>query len=1281
MPEFHRRDFLKIVGASAGAAAAAGCSDPVQKLIPYVVQPEEITPGLPVHYASTCQECATGCGIHVKTREGRPVKLEGNPDHPINRGSLCARGQASIGRTYHPDRFHGPMERRGGELVPISWEEAIAALAGKLRSAGAKSWILGDEVGPTLSATLDRVVDALGMGGRVVYDPLAPEALREASRELFGSPAEPRFDLSKADLIVDFGSDFLIDGSSPVEHARQLAEARDADHAETRNTKLVSIGPRLSMTASAADEWIAAKPGSEGLIAAALAGAAGRDEGAKALLPSVSIEQAAAAADVPAETLQRLAAALAKASNPVSLPPGPALSSRRARDVAGAVLLLNASLGAVGKTVHFPAEAPATRRASYRGLLELIDAVTGGQVEVLLVHGANPVYSVPAAAGFGAALEAAGDLYLVSFASIRDETAERADLVLPDHSALESWGDAEPRAGVRGLVQPSLRPLFQTRALADSLLDATRVIGADVPVGDFRTLVSEAWGGGASFRNALGRGGRFASESGGASAPAEDARAVNVEEPVFEEGGDFTVLACPSPTLSDGRGANMPWLQEAPDPITKVTWQSWAEISSAAAERLGGLQPGDLVQVKTETGAVELPVFPRGGIRDDVVAINMGQGHTTGTYATGHGVNVLSLLPRGTDEAGGPAWLVARAAIQATGGHRRLAFLQTSQNQRGRLLAPAVSLADLASGAAHVEDYNEHATPPVSAGGDDDGHGASEGHGGGHDEHHLKPFVAATDSEAQSQYRWGMAIDLDRCTGCNACIAACYIENNIPVVGEEEVLRGRNMSWLRIERWVGDGNNEGGSSLPIIPEEHSGEVDIRNGVMLCQQCGAAPCEPVCPVIATYHSEDGPQRHDLQPLHRHPLLLEQLPLQSAALQLVRLRTQQLARPHAAHGQPRRHRPRPGRHGKVHLLRAAHRQRAPNGEGRGAPDRGWRGDFRLRPDLPDPGHHLRQSPRRAERGGETGRQQGARLPRAPRTEHEARCDLSLEGPTRRGGGLSDDASSAVRRIDRRADAARPGSDRFGHQPRRHARLHGAAGRRLALVGLALPRDPRGRRGCLGLSDLRRPRHRRVLAPDLLGRLHRHLRVLGGYRTRRHVDFRDSLPVPSEVAQRHQPQRRGDDGLRGLHRAALPRYSRRAHLEGLLHSPLPESARVVGELQEPAPVGHLRDFHLYADLDHLLLRGAVARLGDRPRPLDRLAPGALRRPLPRLAGHLPPVEGAHPHRAPPLGARHATGALGAQRRVLGLRDVDRARLARHNLRALLRGGGHLLGASPWC
>jgi molybdopterin-containing oxidoreductase family iron-sulfur binding subunit len=874
MPQLDRRDFLKLVGAGAGAAGLAGCSEPVEKLIPYVIQPEEITPGIAVEYASTCRECPAACGLVVRTCEARPVKLEGNPRHPVNRGSLCARGQAAIGRTYHPDRHRGPLRREGGAETPLAWDGADGAVAllarriAEARAAGQRVVVLGADRGPTANRWIDAFCAAAG-AERIVHEPLGFEALREASRTVFGVASEPVFDLSGADLVLDFGSDFLETGPSPTEHARQLREARDVADPAKRAARLVYVGPRLSLTGSNADEWLPARPGSEGILALALArivveGLAPADPLHLQLGPLLapwSVERAAAATGIDAAVIGRIGRALAGARAAVALPPGAALASRRAIASNAAVLILNHVVGAIGARVRF-FDGGSKPHGRTHQLLALADAMRSGQVGVLLVHDVNPSYALPPAAGFADAL---GQVpCVVSFASAADETSARAHLVLPDHSPLESWGDAEPRPGVRSLLQPTLRPLFDTRSLVDTLLDTGRALGGEtaaaLPSGSFRALLEQAWSADGDFRAALVQGGRFADAPVLTPVLQPGAAQIEVAEPLLDGDGKLVLVAFPSPLLGDGRGANLPWLQEIPDPVAKVAWQSWAEISRRKAEELG-VEVGDVVAVETPAGRLELSVLPRGGLRDDVVAIPMGQGHTVGHFATHacdgrpgepRGVNVLSLLPAASDESGGPAWLAVRADVRATGSTRRLALVQTGDNKRGRQLGEVVTLAAFAAGSG-----NGHgAAPAPGAAG---AHGEAVGHGGGgHETHEIrKPYDAAADAAPASPYRWGMTIDLDRCTGCTACVAACYVENNIPVVGEQKTLQARQMSWIRIERYVGDGEPEleTGRNRPRNREE-LGDVDVRHSPMLCQHCGAAPCEPVCPVIATFHNAEG-----------------------------------------------------------------------------------------------------------------------------------------------------------------------------------------------------------------------------------------------------------------------------------------------------------------------------------------------------------------------------------------------------------------------------------------
>ena len=887
MPEIVRRDFLKLVGVSAGGAAAAGCADHVEKLIPYVVQPEETTPGHPVVYASTCGECPVGCGVHVITREGRPIKLEGNPEHPVNRGKLCARSQASIERTYSPDRFSGPMRRgSSGELEPVSWDEALATVTDAIRKAPAGTHILGGDPGDTANGLVDRVAAAIGAGGRTVYEAFSGETLRQATERLFGSASEPVFDLSGADLVIDFGSELLDTGLSPVEHQGQWSAARNLTDHPDGGAKLVYVGSRLSLTASSSDEWLPARPGSEGILALALARVAvetgaggGIHNGLLAgVLAGVDVASAAEECDLPADAIARVGRALAHAKGAVALPPGVAVASRRAVGATAAVLLLNHVLGATGSRMKIPAADDSARgRARYKDLLSLIQAMQGGAVGVLLVHHANPLYSVPRSAGLEAALEKVG--LVVSFASAADETTAKAHLVLPDHGSLERWGDGRPRSGVRSLTQPSFRPLYDTRAFGDTLLELGRAAGGTgLPTGNFQSLLEAAW----ADQNL-----REAQKRGGVYGPVVEAElnfapdSVEVAAPILTGDGNLALLPIPHGLLGDGTGAALSLLQEIPDPITSVAWDSWAEISLATAERLG-VDPGDVLTVTTSAGSLEVAAYPRGGIRDDVIAIPIGQGHTVGHFAskagqgmpgTKRGVNVADLLPGdGVDERGARAWLTEKASVSASGRFRRLSMLQWSDNQRGRQLGESISLVALAGGgdADHAAPADGHGAAPA------DGHGGAEEHGGGHGESHeiILPYDPADDAADQeyedtfrargersikaSDYRWGLNVDLDRCTGCSACIAACYVENNIPRVGEDETRLVRQMAWLRIDRWVGDGvaDLHVGRVHPADSRERLGDVDVRNAPMMCQQCGAAPCEPVCPVIATYHNEEG-----------------------------------------------------------------------------------------------------------------------------------------------------------------------------------------------------------------------------------------------------------------------------------------------------------------------------------------------------------------------------------------------------------------------------------------
>ncbi|MBJ18738.1 MAG: 4Fe-4S dicluster domain-containing protein [bacterium] len=874
MSDLDRRDFLKIVGLSAGAAATTGCGELEDKLIPYVIQPEEITPGIAVNYASTCQECSAACGLHVKTREGRPIKLEGNPDHPVNQGRLCGRGQASLGRTYHPDRIAGPASRNSdGSLQSTSWEDAKNKLAAKLGSSAGRTWILGGAVGPSLDGLLDQFVAATGIAGRLTYEPFGQHALIEASEQVFGLSATPIFDVSGADVIIDFGSDFIDTGVSPTEHAAQFSKSQDVSEHADGGARLIAVTPRQNLTASNADHWLPAAPGSEGVLALALAKAvADRKGGVDAVtlsaLAGANIGVALRMSGVSRAIFDQVAAKLAASKHGVALPPGAASSTTAGAGAAAAVLLLNVVLGALGSAVQYPAmDAPAT--SSLQDVLALIQRMATGKVDCLIIHDLNPVFSLPASAGFADAL-AEVDL-VVSFASMEDETSESAGLLLPDHSPMENWGDANPRDGVRSLIQPTIRPLLDTQAIGDTLLGVARAMGgqaaSQVPQGSWKSVVESNWSG-TNWRQALARGGVFTATPTRDAVVASSAANLRPTAPRLQGSRDMTLVAFPHSFYYDGRGAALPWNQEVPDPVTKISWNTWAEISPSKADELGVVF-GDVITIATDDGSIDVSVYPRGGVRDDVVAIPIGQGHTVGHYASmaiddqpgvARGANAADVLPAALDEAGGQAFLSTTATVSKTGRFRRLALSQWTDNQRKRGLAPEVSLYDLAKagGMAHFV-----AAANASESDHGEGHGDSAEHAEAAGGHHFEgppfEFNPAYDADPDQPYRWGMTIDNDKCTGCSSCISACYIENNVSIVGEETAIRHREMNWLRIERYVGDGEDnvrDGSERRPTPDGEVLGENEVRHLPMLCQHCGAAPCEAVCPVIATYHSDEG-----------------------------------------------------------------------------------------------------------------------------------------------------------------------------------------------------------------------------------------------------------------------------------------------------------------------------------------------------------------------------------------------------------------------------------------
>jgi anaerobic selenocysteine-containing dehydrogenase/Fe-S-cluster-containing dehydrogenase component len=894
-----RRGFFRIVGASGAAVAAAGCGKTTETLLPYVIPPEHIVPGVATWFATVCRECPAGCGVLAKSREGRIVKLEGNPDHPVNRGALCARGQASLLGAYDPDRVPGPRVREGAAWRALSVADAQKLFVDKVaaaRQAGAGriAMITQLETG-SLGRLADEWLKAVGGRSRIAYETFAHEDLRAASQAVFGVDAIPQYAFEDARTILSLGADFLETWLSPVGYAAAYRRA----HAlrEEHFARVIHVEPRYSMTAANADEWVPSLPGADAAIALALlrlvlesrqvpALPAKELEAVSAAARSVEVEAVAKQSGVPAAKLKHLAEALVKGAPSLVVSGGVASSGPGGVDAAIAVNLLNYALGNVGRTLRFGPNSALARASRYADVVALTKAMAQGEIALLIVKDANPAFTLPAKSGFA---EALGKVpFVVSLSSHLDETAARAHLVIPDLTPLESWGDYSPRDGVWGIVQPVMAavpkvgptnpdaldlpqlkavrdalgrkapetfPGVETKATGDLLLEAGRALvpGSEKTVfkaTSFADYLRESWRAMGKtvaqkstfeefWEEALRRGGYWA-DVPTAKVALRPGLKVSAQAPVLEgSASDPALLVIPSSRYYDGRSANKVWLHEAPDPMTQVVYASWVEIPAETARRLD-VRTGDVLKVDSPHGSVELPAYVSETLAVGAVAIPTGLGHTAyGRFAQGVGQSPYGLLsPEPVAGSGGRRWLGVRVRLQKTGRREKLATpAGVTEVDHTREIFETVGLAE----AIKLE------------------------RGGQAPEHANLPSMYPDLKYPQN--RWGMSIDLDACTGCQACVVACQAENNVPSAGKGDIDYGRSLAWLRVERWWDRGSNEaagaghaaspGGAS---VAEAAEGSGTARPGArflpMLCQHCEVAPCEPVCPVFAAYHTADG-----------------------------------------------------------------------------------------------------------------------------------------------------------------------------------------------------------------------------------------------------------------------------------------------------------------------------------------------------------------------------------------------------------------------------------------
>ncbi len=717
--DINRRNFLKFMGlGGVGAATLTGCDMPTtvtleegkEKVVSYLAPEEYAIPGIGVWFASTCQQCPSGCGIQGRVREGRVLKVEGNPASSMNGGGLCQMAHAGLQGHYNPDRLRSPLVRKDGVLTEASWAEAWALVEKKIGERTA--WLTGAISGHQ-SVLLNDLKQALGSSKHYAYEAINNGVGEAVNRAVLGE-STPRYRFDKAQSILSFGADFLGTWVSPVHFSKEYAKFRTGERGV-----LIVVEPKMTITGANADFWMPARPGTEGALALGIANVLLHKHQVDArVLPKAALDviarynlnETTSVTGVRSEAIVKMANYLRNNSPSIVLSGPSAHEHANGSQNAAAAMLLNILLGNIGKTIESSGEMPvsdlAAVPASSKAILDFVKDVDAGVVDTVVITGANPVFTAPAALGVADKLK--GVSFKVALSMFVDETSSLADVVLPLASSYEDWGTSvaayQPHEKVIGVQQPLMQPLYkETKGLGDVLLSLLKSKGVDdyasfddyyaylrKAFADMPGSVKQGKGGDAFWSAALQSG--FVSV--GKASGSISAKAPSVEASGYETNADFPFHLVPSARqgLWDGRHANIPWMQEAPDQVSKVFWDSWAELHPKTANALG-VREGDFIRIESAQGIIETQVYIYKGVHPDVVAVPMGQGHENyGRYATGVGVNPLKILDPVTDRSTGElANHATRVRIAKTGDRAEFPRLGGSEQQVGRLLVGTVT--------------------------------------------------------------------------------------------------------------------------------------------------------------------------------------------------------------------------------------------------------------------------------------------------------------------------------------------------------------------------------------------------------------------------------------------------------------------------------------------------------------------------------------------------------------------------------------------------------------
>ena len=800
-----RREFLTLMGASLALAGLTACTkQPEERILPYVRQPEGLVPGRPLFFASACGPDGYARGILVESHEGRPTKVEGNPDHPTSLGATDVWGQAHVLELYDPDRsktvlFDG-QDRTWGDFR-AALRDLLARLQPK-QGAGLR-FLTGRTTSPTLAAQLQGLLTALPQARWVSWEPVSRDNARAGAVLAFGEPVEPHYHFDQADVVLSLEADFVSGHPASLRLLREFGARRKPSAEAPQMNRLYVVEGAPSSTGASADHCLPLRSSAIEGFARALGAAVG-----------VAAEGGVAHAWVaPLAADLKRSGARALVIVGESQPPA----------VHALAHAINEALGAIGTTVTYtaPAEtsAPGGEAAALAGL---VAEMAAGRVEALVILGSNPVYMAPGDLGFAAALDKVPlrihhGLYL-------DETAERCHWHLPASHALESWGDMRAVDGTVSLVQPLIAPLYNT--IGETELLAAFAESPEQKGHEILQAYWQAQPGAGDFDKRWNRWLHDGVVAGSALSP----RTVKVafgdwtRAPRPAAAGGLELVFRPDPSVLDGRYANLGWLQELPKPLSKLTWENAAFMSPRTAERLGGIRTEaagtghytDVVELRLHGRSVKAPAWILPGHADDVVSVHLGYGRRrAGRVGTGAGFDAFALRPSAAP------WTAAGLELSKTGERVMVACTQdhwTIENAAGeqareRHIVRAVTLADLVKDKDAVRRLGEEPEAGLSM----------------FPEHKYEGHA------------WGLSIDMSACVGCNACVIACQSENNIPVVGKEQVGRGREMHWIRVDRYY-----EGPPEAP----------QTFHQPLPCMHCENAPCEVVCPVAATVHSQEG-----------------------------------------------------------------------------------------------------------------------------------------------------------------------------------------------------------------------------------------------------------------------------------------------------------------------------------------------------------------------------------------------------------------------------------------